>query len=189
MAHICGPYRYNADALARSDCAIVVGGAAMVSERLVVALVLIAALGSGVVAGVFFAFSAFIMKALARLPPNQGIAAMQSINVVVLNAWFLGLFMGTAAISLIAVVYSLFQWDSTQAVYLLVGGTLYLIGTFLVTVLFNVPRNQALAASASDNPQTTQLWSEYVVTWTAWNHVRTLAALAAAAAFSLALHI
>src|SRR5258705_6992637 len=45
------------------------------------------ALGAGLVAGVFFAFSSFVMAALARLPPAQAIAAMQSINVTVVNRW------------------------------------------------------------------------------------------------------
>lgn len=44
------------------------------------AVTLIAALGCGLVAGVFFAFSSFVMPALKRLPPAQGISAMQSIN-------------------------------------------------------------------------------------------------------------
>ena len=55
-------------------------------------LTFVAAVGSGVVAGIFFAFSNFVMKALARVPPAQGIAAMQSINVVVLNRWFFAVF-------------------------------------------------------------------------------------------------
>jgi len=61
-------------------------------------LPLVSALGSGLMAGVFFAFSAFIMNALARLPAAQGIAAMQSINIVVLNFWFGSVFFGTALI-------------------------------------------------------------------------------------------
>jgi uncharacterized membrane protein len=44
------------------------------------AATLATALGCGLVAGVFFAFSSFVMPALKRLPPAQGIAAMQSIN-------------------------------------------------------------------------------------------------------------
>ena len=54
------------------------------------ALAFAAARGSGVVGGVFFAFSSFVMAALARRPAHEGIAAMQSINVVVLNRSFLG---------------------------------------------------------------------------------------------------
>ncbi len=55
------------------------------SSTVVNAMILFCALGSALVAGVFFAFSTFVMKALGRLQPEQGIAAMQSINVTVLN--------------------------------------------------------------------------------------------------------
>ena len=61
---------------------------------LMTTLVIAALMGCSVIGGVFFAFSSFIMKSLARLPSSEGIAAMQSINVVVLNRSFLGLFMG-----------------------------------------------------------------------------------------------
>jgi uncharacterized membrane protein len=59
-----------------------------------------ALLGSAVIGGVFFAFSSFVMKALARIPSSEGIAAMQSINVVVINPTFLSVFMGTTVLSL-----------------------------------------------------------------------------------------
>jgi uncharacterized membrane protein len=70
---------------------------AAMSSVLIVALSVATALGSGLVAGFFFAFSICVMRALGRLPPEQGIAAMQSINVVVLNPWFFTAFFGTAA--------------------------------------------------------------------------------------------
>ncbi|MGL4966898.1 MAG: hypothetical protein ACRC67_37105 [Inquilinus sp.] len=41
-------------------------------ERLMSVLVLLSALGSGLVGGIFFAFSTFVMGALARLPAPQG---------------------------------------------------------------------------------------------------------------------
>jgi uncharacterized membrane protein len=151
------------------------------------ALTLLAALGCALIAGVFFAFSAFVMKALARIRPSEGIAAMQSINVVVLNPWFLGAFFGTALACLLAVASGMWRWAEPDAAYLVAGGLLYLLGTFLVTVAFNVPRNKALAGVPPASPQSASLWSQYVRGWTAWNHVRTVAALAAAVCFSLAL--
>ena len=51
------------------------------TDQWLFALTLFAALGCGLIAGVFFAFSTFVMKALARLPSGEGMAAMQSINV------------------------------------------------------------------------------------------------------------
>jgi len=70
---------------------------------------------------------------------------------------------------------------------LLAGAALYLIGTFLVTLACNVPRNNALAAVARAQPDAAAHWASYLAGWTAWNHVRTAAALAAAACFGLAL--
>ncbi len=98
-------------------------------DQLLFVLTLFAALGCGLVAGVFFAFSAFVMKALSRLPPGEGITAMQSINVAVLNPWFLVAFFGTAAACVLALISALLQWHEPATVYLLVGSALYLIGT------------------------------------------------------------
>ena len=96
-------------------------------------------LGSGLVAGIFFAFSTFIMQALGQLPSNQGIAAMKLINVTVINAWFLLAFFGTGIVCL-AIAYLAFgSTGGTLRAYLLAGCVLYLVGCLLVTVAFNVP--------------------------------------------------
>jgi uncharacterized membrane protein len=150
-------------------------------------LTLLSALGCGLVAGVFFAFSSFVMKALANLPPAQGIAAMQSINEVVVNPRFLTPFLGTAAACVALVVASLLRWHVPGAPYLLAGGVLYLVGTLLVTILFNVPRNDALAVVAPNSAEGARLWAAYLSTWTAWNHVRATAAFAAAVSLTIAL--
>ena len=150
------------------------------------ALAFVGAVGSGLIAGVFFAFSAFVMKALARLPAAEGVAAMQSINVAVLNPLFLGAFAGTAAAGAVAVVASLTRWREPASLWLLLGGLLYVVGTFGVTAAFNVPLNESLARVSRGGGGLESRWGDYVRRWTAWNHVRTAAALAAAAAFALA---
>lgn len=99
----------------------------------------------------------------------------------------MAVFMGTAAVCVLALIYSLFQYHEPGAIYLLIGSVLYLVGSFLMTIVFNVPRNEALASVAPAEPNSASLWSQYVTTWTAWNHVRTVASLAAAASFSIAL--
>ncbi|OPA79200.1 hypothetical protein BVG16_08885 [Paenibacillus selenitireducens] len=145
------------------------------------------ALGSGLVAGLFFAFSTFVMAALARLPADQGIAAMQSINITVLNPLFSLVFMGTALASVILAVYSIFKLGTTPTTYLLVGSALYVVGSFLVTVVCNVPLNDALAAVDPSSAEGTRVWTQYLSQWMVWNHVRTIASLAALASFIIAL--
>jgi uncharacterized membrane protein len=156
-------------------------------DTILFALVLCTALGCGLIAGVFFAFSAFVMTALARRPTSEGIAAMQSINVAVINPLFLAVFLGTAAACIVVMICALAWWQNPGAVWLLVGGALYLVGTFFVTMVFNVPMNNALAAVAPSDPAAASRWASYLRNWTAWNHVRAAAALAAAASLSIAL--
>ncbi|MDZ7961974.1 MAG: anthrone oxygenase family protein [Aulosira sp. DedQUE10] len=151
------------------------------------ALKLFSALGCGLIAGVFFAFSSFVMNALTRLQPAQGIAAMQSINITVINPLFMGVFLATAAACIFLCVSSLLQSHQSGATYLLLGSLLYLVGTFGVTIVCNVPLNEALAKVEPDSTEGANLWASYLANWTIWNHVRTAAALAAAASFTIAL--
>lgn len=150
-------------------------------------LKVIAALGCGLIAGVFFAFSTFVMKALAQQTPAQGIAAMQSINITVINPWFMAAFLGTGVICLILTIASVFRWQQPGAIYLLVSALFYLVGCFGVTMVFNVPLNDALAVANPTSPESANLWTNYLTNWTFWNHVRTIAAFIAAALFTLAI--
>jgi uncharacterized membrane protein len=153
----------------------------------VTALVLACCFGAGTVGGVFFAFSTFVMRALAQLPVPAGIAAMQRINVVVLNPLFLGAFIGTAVLSLACVVASFLSWQSPRSPLLLAGGLLYLGGSFAVTVAFHIPRNEALAKLDPGSAEASAYWTRYLREWTLGNHVRTAAALAAAVCCALSL--
>ena len=76
-------------------------------DRLLSVVTFLSALGSGLIGGLFFVFSTFVMTALGRLPPAGGIAAMQSINVAVLNPVFFTVFLGTAGLCLIALIAAL----------------------------------------------------------------------------------
>ena len=150
-------------------------------------LTLVTALGCGTIAGVFFAFSTFVMKALARLPADDGIAAMQSINVAVLGSWFLAAFLGTAVACLLVVVAAIIQWSDPSAIFRLLGAVAYLVGCFLVTMVCNVPMNEALASLSPTAPDRAARWASYLAGWTSWNHLRTLASLAASALLILGL--
>ena len=156
-------------------------------DKLIPVVGTVALLGSALVGGIFFAFSSFIMKALARMPSEEGIGAMQSINVVVLNLSFLGVFMGTALVSLGAGGLALAGWGRSFAPFFLGGALFYLVGTFLVTVIGNVPLNDQLAAVSATDPAALDVWERYLRRWTMWNHVRTAAAMVAALLYTLGL--
>ena len=147
----------------------------------------IALLGSALVGGVFFAFSSFVMKALARVPSSEGIAAMQSINVVVINPSFLGAFLGTAFLSLGVIVLVLMSRSHPSAMFFLGGAILYFAGTFLVTMFGNVPLNDELATVSATDGTAIEFWEHYLNRWTMWNHVRTAAAMLATLLYILGL--
>jgi len=138
-----------------------------------------AALGSGLIGGAFFAFSSFVMRALGRLAPAEGIRVMQSINVVVINPVFLGVFVGTALLCAVLAVLSIRSWSDAGSGLRLAGCVAYVVGTFAVTMLCNVPRNNALDALPADTADAAAYWTRYLGEWTWWNHVRTAAGAAA----------
>lgn len=155
--------------------------------RMLSTITLLLSIGAGTVGGVFFAFSTLVMRALAQLPASQGIAAMQRINVVVLNPLFLGVFIGTALLAAACVVVSFFPWSLPRSALLLAAGLLYLGGSFYVTRVFNVPRNQRLAQLDAETSEAAAYWPVYVREWSYWNHLRTAASLASAACSAAAL--
>jgi uncharacterized membrane protein len=139
----------------------------------------------GLLGGFFFAFSVVVMRALRTQPPAHAVAAMQAINVVVINPWFLTPFLGATGGSVALAVATLAR-GSENAALVVAGCALYAVGTFGVTMAFNVPRNRALEALPADSTDAAELWKGYLVEWTGWNHVRTVAALLAAACLALA---
>lgn len=105
-------------------------------------LSVVVALGASLIGGTFLAFSNFVMPGIARQPPPSGIATMNAINVTVLNAGFLGAFMGTAILGLALVLAVLVAGGSPWAA---AGALIYVIGTFGVTMAISVPMNNRLA--------------------------------------------
>ncbi|MFE1248144.1 DUF1772 domain-containing protein [Streptomyces sp. NPDC058735] len=150
-------------------------------------LTVLGVLGTGLVAGVFCGFSAFVMRALAMLPPARGVAAMQAINVTAVTTPFMAVFLGSAVLCAVIAVVTFVVWPEEGAVELLVGSALYLFGSFGITTAANVPRNDALAGLEPDTPVAAAYWPEYVRGWTRWNHVRTVTSAGAALAYLLAL--
>ena len=151
------------------------------------ALTVVAAIGSALVGGVWFTFSGFVMPALARLPAGEGVTAMQSINVEAVTPPLMLAMFGTAAVCVAAVVAALVGDGDREPGLIAAGAGLYLAGSIGVTIGGNVPLNDALARVRPGSAEAAALWTAYLRRWTGWNHVRGIASVAAAAAFTLAL--
>ena len=134
-------------------------------------LIVAAIAGAGMVTGLLFAFSNFVMRALAELPPEHGIFAMQQINEKIINALFLLFFMGTPLLCVVIATYSLFHLNDPHSVLLLIGSIGYIIGPFGITARCNVPLNNKLAEVKPTEGE--EEWSDYQVNWQRWNHIRT----------------
>ncbi len=156
-------------------------------KALLLPLSLIDILGCGLMAGLFFTFSNFAMTAFAKLPDSQGNAAMQQINVAILNPWFMGIFMGTTILSLASAILAILNWGNPGSVWLLAGSLFYLVGCFLVTAACNVPLNNALAATTPDSVEGIAMWQRYLKEWVPWNHLRTFATIAGTGCFAMAI--
>ena len=136
--------------------------------------------------GVFFAFSSFVMPGLERLPPAQGIAAMQSINITAVTPVFMSALFGTAVACLAVLAAAVADQGGAGSVYLISGSLAYLIGAIVVTMICNVPLNNAVAAADATSSEAAVVWATYLQRWTAWNHLRTLASLIAAGLLMMA---
>ena len=152
-------------------------------ERGVSTLTLATALGCALAAGALFAFSAFVMGALARLPAEQGIAAMQSINERAVTPAFMAALFGPAVACAVLAVDA-FARDGDPLVVAAAG--LYGLGTIGITIAGNVPLNDALARLDPAGAGAAGAWAGYVRRWTALNHARVAAGVAAAALLAAA---
>lgn len=138
-----------------------------------------AAICCWLIAGVFLTFSDFVMRSLGALPPGQGIAAMQSINIRVYRSLFMvGLFAVTGA-SLVFIARSVVN-GAPGSVMRVSAAAVYLVSVMGVTIVGNVPLNNRLAAADPETPEAAALWAHYLKTWINWNHVRTIGSALAA---------
>ena len=129
---------------------------------------------SGLMAGVYLAFSVVIMKSLATLKPSQGIDAMNAINKVILKTAFMPLFFGSSILALVIIAAGLWCQSEPGAGKALTAGLIYFFGMSVSTAAFNVPLNTKLAQVTGDGDEAQRTWHEYLSHWTGWNSSRTL---------------
>lgn len=153
------------------------------TNLIVRSLLWFSAISCGMVAGLYFAFSTFIMTALARIAQVHGVSAMNSVNSTILRSLFMPLFFGTTAASAALVIIGLLRRSEPGATAMLVGGLIYVAGMFLCTVFLNVPLNNALTAVDPESGGAAPVWVRFLKEWTMWNHVRTISSAAACALY------
>jgi uncharacterized membrane protein len=151
-------------------------------QPVITGLLWFSAIGCGLLAGIYFAFSTFIMTALGRIAQASGIVAMNAINVVIVQSLFMPLFIGTTLSSLVLAITAVLRWDQPGASAMLVGGVLYVVGMFVCTAVI-LPMNDALAAVDPASTEAALLWARHLTDWTLWNHVRTISSTLACALF------
>lgn len=138
------------------------------------------------VGGVFLTFSDFVMGSLAAANPAGGIQAMQIINRKVFRTLFMVLLLGMSALAPVLGAYAYFTLESAASSWVLTGAVVYFVGTFLVTLIFNVPMNMRLDRMEFTSPVAATYWRTYVPVWSFWNWVRAGASSAASVCFFVA---
>jgi len=140
-------------------------------------LLWVMAIASGLMAGIYFAFSTFIMQSLAAIQPECGISSMQSINKIILKSMFMPVFLSSTVISIFTAGLALYQWGEAGTLAALTASALYFIGMFVLTAAVNVPLNNKLAIHRPESDEAKIIWHEYSKKWTRANHVRALSSL------------
>ncbi|MEO1003172.1 MAG: anthrone oxygenase family protein [Cyanobacteria bacterium J06638_7] len=150
-------------------------------------LIIICAVGTAAAGGALFTFSNFTMEGLKRLPPAQGIAAMQSINRAAPSPLFMLLLFGTGAACLGMMLLAGMHLEQPGSSLRLSAGGIYIASVIVTTITYHVPRNNRLDRVDPDSAEGAGCWEVYQREWIPMNHIRSLAPLASAAliAFSL----
>lgn len=157
------------------------------THAITTALLWFSAIGCGLLAGLYFSFSAFINSALGRIEAPAGIAAMNSINIVIVRSAFMPVFLGSSLAALILAGLALFQWHQPGSAAIFAGGVIYVVGMFVCTMVFNVPLNNALLAVDPASANGADVWAKFLRDWTFWNHIRTIASTLAMILFIYAI--
>lgn len=144
------------------------------------------ALWSAVIAGVFSAFSEFVMDALLLAAPTAGIDVMQRINRRVLRTQFVGGILSIAMFSPLFAIYGFFTFDGAAKVTLILASLVYLPTVFLMTVFGNVPMNERLDRLKHTDPDAEAYWRHYGRVWTMRNLVRYLGSVVTAGLYIIA---
>ena len=134
---------------------------------------------SGLIAGLFYAYSCSVNPGIKLLSNSEYLKAMQSINAAIQNPAFFISFMGL----LLTFPFITFQYHSanTNSLYLLwIAMILYFIGVFGVTIFCNVPLNEQLAKfniQAATSAEILAMRQAFENPWNTFHTIRTVASV------------
>ena len=147
-------------------------------------LLILCTVGSGLFAGIFYIFSICIMKALNKQPTKQAISTMQSINKIILRPTFFIVFMGTPFFCAVVFLFGLISNEPANYIYAYAAASIYIISSFGVTIVKNVPMNNSLRDKNINSEEDIKYWQIYFKDWTYWNHIRLWGSLVPCILFS-----
>ncbi|TFD65858.1 DUF1772 domain-containing protein [Cryobacterium sp. Hh38] len=150
-----------------------------------VALTIAAALGAGLTGGVYLAFSFLVLPAFRTLPAAPAVSAMQRINVSAVRAPFMTVFFGGAAASVAVIVVQL--TSNVPAGPTRILGAVLALAAVVITVVRNVPLNNALVSVDANSPGLTAAWQSFDRSWSRANYARAAVSVAAAVALIFSL--
>ena len=136
-------------------------------------------------AGILFAFSSFVMRALDTIDSGPRVLAMQQINQKIVNPLFVLIFAGTGLISVYLMIAGVDDSTAGDRAGRL-GAVLYLLGVIVVTTTQNIPLNARLDRVDPESEEAASIWGWYRDRWLRWNHLRTVSSVGAAVCFCLA---
>jgi len=140
-------------------------------------LALLSLLLTGAIFGFFYAWVCSTMWGLDAADPETAIKAMQAMNASVRNGVFAPAFFATPLVSFATGLVAWSVGARPAALWFTLAGVVYLFGGMILTMVVNVPMNQALALV--ETPLTKEaalaVWTEYSAPWQLWNIIRTIA--------------
>ncbi|MFF3737800.1 DUF1772 domain-containing protein [Streptomyces sp. NPDC002566] len=152
---------------------------------------LAATVATGLMAGLFAAFSYAVMPGLHRSDDRTFVTAMQQINKAILNGWFMTCFLG-AIVALGVAAAALWTHGDRRAFAFVVAALVLYLAMFVITAAVNVPLNDKLAAAGRPDRirDIASVREHFEPGWVAWNIVRAVVSTGAfgCLAWALVLH-
>ena len=139
-------------------------------------------LTTALITGLFYAYSCSVNPGLGKLPDREYLAAMQSINLAIINPAFMLSFMGTLILLPVTTCLHFAKPLPVRFILLCIASLIYITGTFGTTIFGNVPLNDALAnfdISTATIHEISEERSKFEQPWNRLHSIRTLSALAA----------